>query len=43
VLTQRPIKEREIHSGTLLSQPLFVMNERDCDYEDDGIRAWFVA
>jgi hypothetical protein len=43
VLTQRPIKEREIHSGTLLSQPLFVMNERDCDYEDNGIRAWFVA
>jgi len=43
VLTQRPIKEREIHSGTLLSQPLFVMNERDCDYENDGIRAWFVA
>jgi hypothetical protein len=43
VLTQRPIKEREIHSATLLSQPLFVMDERDCDYEDDGIRAWFVA
>jgi hypothetical protein len=43
VLTQRPIKEREIHSATLLSQPFFVMNERDCDYEDDGIRAWFVA
>jgi hypothetical protein len=43
VLTQRPIKEGEIHSGTLLSQPLFVINDRDCDYEDDGIRAWFVA
>ena len=43
VLTQCPIREGEIHSGTLLSQPLFVMNERDCDYEDDGIRAWFVA
>ena len=43
VLTQRPIKEREIHSGTLLSQPLFVVSERDCDYKDDSIRAWFVA
>jgi hypothetical protein len=43
VLTQRPIKEREIHSGRLLPQPFFVMNERDCDYEDYGIRAWFIA
>ena len=43
VLTHRPIKEQEIHSGRLLSQRLFVMHERDCDYEDDGIRAWFVA
>jgi hypothetical protein len=43
VLTHRPIKEQEIHSGRLLSQRLFIVNERDCDYEDDGIRAWFVA
>jgi hypothetical protein len=43
VLTQRPIKEREIHSASVLSQPDFAMEERDCDYEDDGIRAWFVA
>jgi hypothetical protein len=43
VLTHRPIKEQEIHSGRLLSQRLFVMHERGCDYEDDGIRAWFVA
>ena len=43
VLTHRPIKEQEIHSGRVLSQRLFVMNERDCDYEDNGIRAWFVA
>jgi hypothetical protein len=43
VLTHRPIKEQEIHSGRLLSQRLFVVHERDCDYEDDGIRAWFVA
>jgi hypothetical protein len=43
VLTQCPIKEQEIHSGRLLSQRLFVVHERDCDYEDDGIRAWFVA
>ena len=43
VLTHRPIKEQEIHSGRLLAQRLFVMHERDCDYEDDGIRAWFVA
>jgi hypothetical protein len=43
VLSHRPIKEQEIHSGRLLSQRLFVMHERDCDYEDNGIRAWFVA
>ena len=43
VLTHRPIKEQEIHSGRLLSQRFFIMNERDCDYEDDGIRVWFVA
>jgi hypothetical protein len=43
VLTHRPIKEQELHSARLLSQRLFVVHERDCDYEDDGIRAWFVA
>jgi hypothetical protein len=43
VLTHRPIKEQEIHSGRLLSQRLFVMYERDCDYEDGGIRAWFIG
>lgn len=43
VLTPRPIKAQEIHSGRLLSQCFSVMPERDCDYEDDDIRAWFVA
>lgn len=43
VLTHRPLKEQEIHSGRFVSQRLFVMHERDCDYEDDGIRAWFAA
>jgi hypothetical protein len=43
VLTPRPIKAQEIHSGRLLSQCFFVMPERDCDYEDDDMRAWFVA
>jgi hypothetical protein len=42
VLTHRPIKEQEIHSGKLLSGRLFIMSQRDCDYEDDGIRAWFL-
>ena len=43
VLTPRPIKAQEIHSGRLLSQCFSAMSERDCDYEDDDIRAWFVA
>jgi hypothetical protein len=43
VLTHRPIKEQELHSARLLSQRLFVVHERDCDYEDGSIRAWFVA
>src|ERR1700758_1457250 len=43
VLTPRPIKAQEIHSGRLLSQCFSAMPERDCDYEDDDIRAWFVA
>jgi len=42
-LTHRPIKEREIHSARFLPQGLFVMSERDCDYEDNGVRAWFIA
>jgi hypothetical protein len=42
VLTHHPVKQQEIHSGTVLSNPLPIMNERDCDYEDDGIRAWFI-
>jgi len=43
VLSHDPLKEREIHSGTVLSNLLPIMNERDCDYEDDGIRAWFIG
>ena len=42
VLSHDPLKEQEIHSGTALSNLLPIVNERDCDYEDDGIRAWFI-
>ena len=42
VLTHRPIKAQEIHSARLLSGRHFIMSERDCDFEDDGIRAWFL-
>jgi hypothetical protein len=43
VLSHDPLKEQEIHSGTVSSSLLPIMNERDCDYEDDGIRAWFIT
>ena len=43
VLTHRPLKEREIHSARFLRERLSIMNERDCDYEDNGIRAWFIG
>jgi hypothetical protein len=43
VLSHDPLKEQEIHSGTILSNLLPIMNERDCDYEDNGIRAWFIG
>ena len=42
-LTHRPLMEREIHSAMFLLQRLPVMNERNCDYEDNSIRAWFIA
>ena len=42
VLTHRPLKEREIHSARFLPERLPIMNERDCDNEDSGIRAWFI-
>ena len=42
VLTHRPLKEREIHSAGFLPDRLPIMNERDCDYEDNGIRAWVI-
>ena len=42
VLTQQPLKERKIHSARFLSERLPIMNERDCDNEDSGIRAWFI-
>jgi hypothetical protein len=42
-LTHRPLMEREIHSSKILSERLPFMNERECDYEDNGIRAWFSA
>ena len=41
-LTNSPLREREIHSPTFLPRRLPVMNERSCDYEDNGIRAWFI-
>jgi hypothetical protein len=42
VLTQQPLTEREIHSARFLPERLPIMIKRDCDYEDDGIRAWFI-
>jgi hypothetical protein len=42
VLTHRPLKEREIHPARFLPERLLIMNERDCYYEDNGIRAWFI-
>jgi hypothetical protein len=43
VLSGDPLKEREIHSARFLPEHLAIMNERDCDYEDNGIRAWFIG
>ena len=43
VLTHRPLKEREIHSATFFPRRFPVMNERSCDYEDNGIRALFIT
>jgi hypothetical protein len=42
-VTHSPIREREIHSPMFLPQRLPEMNERSCDYEDNGIRAWFIT
>jgi hypothetical protein len=42
VLTHAPLKEREIHPARLLPDRLLILNERECDYEDNGIRAWFI-
>ena len=41
-LTNSPLREREIRSPTFLPQRVPAMNERSCDYEDNGIRAWFI-
>ena len=35
-LTHRPLMEREIHSSKFMSERLPLMNERECDYEDNG-------
>ena len=43
VLTHWPLKEREIHSARFLPERLPILNERDCDYEDNAIRAWFIG
>src|SRR5215475_4850310 len=42
-LTNSPLKQREICSPTFLEQRLPVMNERSCEYEDNGIRSWFIT
>jgi hypothetical protein len=42
-LTHSPLKEGEIHLSKFMSERLPLMNERECDYEDNGIRAWFSA
>ena len=41
-LTHHPLRKREIHSPKFLAERLTIMNERNCDYEDNGIRAWFI-
>jgi hypothetical protein len=41
-LTHQPLRQREIHSAKFLSERLSIMNDRSCDYEDNGIRAWFM-
>ena len=43
VLSHDPLKEQEIHSARFLPERPPVMNERECDYEDNGIRAWFIG
>ena len=42
-LTHSPLKEREIHLATFFPRRFPDMNERSCDYEDNGIRAWFIT
>lgn len=42
-LTHQPLRQREIHSAKFLAERPFFANERNSDYEDNGIRAWFVA
>jgi len=42
-LSHQPLRKREIHSPKLLGERIAVMNERNCDYEDNGIRGWFIA
>jgi len=42
-LTNSPLKAREVHSPRFLPRRLPIMNERGCDYEDNGIRAWFIT
>ena len=42
-LGHRPLMEQEIHSASFLAERPLLMNERSCDYEDNGIRAWFSA
>ncbi|MBV8585136.1 MAG: hypothetical protein JO308_02525 [Verrucomicrobia bacterium] len=42
-LTHSPLKQREICCPIFVAQRLPVMNERSCDYEDNGIRSWIIT
>jgi hypothetical protein len=42
-LTHQPLRQREIHSAKFVPERSLMMNDRDCDYQDNGIRAWFAA
>lgn len=40
-LCHQPLMDREIHSPVFRIERHSHMNERVCDYEDNGIRVWF--
>jgi hypothetical protein len=43
VLTHRPLKEWKSTQPRFLPERLSVMDERECEYKDNGIRAWFIG